>query len=389
MHFFSTVFSPAIFLLLKQQYCHERKRAQEQAMNELVQILKNTRQHLMTGVSHMIPFVVSGGILLAVSVMLYGKGAVPDGATDPNLKKLFDIGVAGLTLMVPFLAAYIGYSISDRAALAPCAIGAWVGNSFGAGFFGALIAGMIGGLVVYYLKKIPVHKVLRSVMPIFVIPIIGTFITAGIMMWGLGEPIGALTASLTTWLQGMREGSIVLLAIIMGLMLAFDMGGPVNKVAYAFMLICVSQGVYSVVAIAAVGIAIPPLGMGLATLMGRKYFTPEERETGKAALVMGCVGVSEGAIPFAAADPLRVIPSIMIGAASGCATTALLGVQCYAGWGGLIVLPVVEGKGGFIIGLLVGAFVSAACVIVLKALTKKKASAAKADDELDLDFEIN
>ena len=152
-------------------------------MNELVQILKNTRQHLMTGVSHMIPFVVSGGILLAVSVMLYGKGAVPDAATDPNLKKLFDIGVAGLTLMVPFLA--------------PCAIGAWVGNSFGAGFFGALIAGIIGGLVVYYLKKIPVHKVLRSVMPIFVIPIIGTFITAGIMMWGLGEPIGALTASLT------------------------------------------------------------------------------------------------------------------------------------------------------------------------------------------------
>ena len=106
-------------------------------MNELVQILKNTRQHLMTGVSHMIPFVVSGGILLAVSVMLYGKGAVPDAVADPNLKKLFDIGVAGLTLMVPFLAAYIGYSIAERSALAPCAIGAWVGNSFGAGFFGA------------------------------------------------------------------------------------------------------------------------------------------------------------------------------------------------------------------------------------------------------------
>lgn len=346
-------------------------------MNELVQILKNTRQHLMTGVSHMIPFVVSGGILLAVSVMLYGKGAVPDAATDPNLKKLFDIGVAGLTLMVPFLAAYIGYSIADRAALAPCAIGAWVGNSFGAGFFGALIAGIIGGLVVYYLKKIPVHKVLRSVMPIFVIPIIGTFITAGIMMWGLGEPIGALTASLTGWLQGMREGSIVILAIIMGLMLAFDMGGPVNKVAYAFMLICVSQGVYSVVAIAVVGIAVPPLGMGLATLIGRKYFSAEERETGKAALVMGCVGVTEGAIPFAAADPLRVIPANMLGA------------QCYAGWGGLIVLPVVEGKGGFIAGLAVGAIVSAACVILLKALAKKKTSDAKADDEMDLDFEIN
>ena len=313
-------------------------------MNELVQILKNTRQHLMTGVSHMIPFVVSGGILLAVSVMLYGKGAVPDAVADPNLKKLFDIGVAGLTLMVPFLAAYIGYSIAERSALAPCAIGAWVGNSFGAGFFGALIAGIIGGIVVHYLKKIPVHKVLRSVMPIFIIPIVGTLITAGVMMWGLGEPVGALTNSLTQWLQGMQQGSIVMLAVIMGLMLAFDMGGPVNKVAYAFMLICVAQGVYTVVAIAAVGICVPPLGMGLATLIGRKNFSAEERETGKAALVMGCVGVTEGAIPFAAADPLRVIPSIMVGSVCGAVTAALVGAQCYAGWGGLIVLPVVEGS---------------------------------------------
>ncbi|EIH5190211.1 PTS fructose transporter subunit EIIC [Escherichia coli] len=320
-------------------------------MNELVQILKNTRQHLMTGVSHMIPFVVSGGILLAVSVMLYGKGAVPDAVADPNLKKLFDIGVAGLTLMVPFLAAYIGYSIAERSALAPCAIGAWVGNSFGAGFFGALIAGIIGGIVVHYLKKIPVHKVLRSVMPIFIIPIVGTLITAGIMMWGLGEPVGALTNSLTQWLQGMQQGSIVMLAVIMGLMLAFDMGGPVNKVAYAFMLICVAQGVYTVVAITAVGICIPPLGMGLATLIGRKNFSAEERETGKAALV---------------------------------------GAQCYAGWGGLIVLPVVEGKLGYIAAVAVGAVVTAVCVNVLKSLARKNGSSTdEKEDDLDLDFEIN
>ncbi|ELM1059190.1 PTS fructose transporter subunit EIIC [Escherichia coli] len=334
-------------------------------MNELVQILKNTRQHLMTGVSHMIPFVVSGGILLAVSVMLYGKGAVPDAVADPNLKKLFDIGVAGLTLMVPFLAAYIGYSIAERSALAPCAIGAWVGNSFGAGFFGALIAGIIGGIVVHYLKKIPVHKVLRSVMPIFIIPIVGTLITAGIMMWGLGEPVGALTNSLTQWLQGMQQGSIVMLAVIMGLMLAFDMGGPVNKVAYAFMLICVAQGVYTVVAIAAVGICIPPL-------------------------VMGCVGVTEGAIPFAAADPLRVIPSIMVGSVCGAVTAALVGAQCYAGWGGLIVLPVVEGKLGYIAAVAVGAVVTAVCVNVLKSLARKNGSSTdEKEDDLDLDFEIN
>ena len=326
-------------------------------MKELVQILKNTRQHLMTGVSHMIPFVVAGGILLAVSVMLYGKGAVPDAATDPNLKKLFDIGVAGLTLMVPFLAAYIGYSIAERSALAPCAIGAWVGNSFGAGFFGALIAGIIGGIVVHYLKKIPVHKVLRSVMPIFVIPIVGTFITAGIMMWGLGEPVGALTTSLTEWLQGMQQGSIVLLAVIMGLMLAFDMGGPINKVA---------------------------------TLIGRKNFSSEEREAGKAALVMGCVGVTEGAIPFAAADPLRVIPSIMVGSACGTVTAALFGAQCYAGWGGLIVLPVVEGKLGYIAAVAVGAVVTAVCVNVLKSLARKKVSQVdQKEDDLDLDFEMN
>lgn len=281
-------------------------------MNELVQILKNTRQHLMTGVSHMIPFVVSGGILLAVSVMLYGKGAVPDAVADPNLKKLFDIGAAGLTLMVPFLAAYIGYSIAERSALAPCAIGAWVGNSFGAGFFGALIAGIIGGIVVHYLKKIPVHKVLRSVMPIFIIPIVGTLITAGVMMWGL------------------------------------------------------------------------------ATLIGRKNFSAEERETGKAALVMGCVGVTEGAIPFAAADPLRVIPSIMVGSVCGAVTAALVGAQCYAGWGGLIVLPVVEGKLGYIAAVAVGAVVTAVCVNVLKSLARKNGSSTdEKEDDLDLDFEIN
>lgn len=358
-------------------------------MKELINILKNTRQHLMTGVSHMIPFVVAGGILLAVSVMLYGKGAVPDAATDPNLKKLFDIGVAGLTLMVPFLAAYIGYSIADRSALAPAAIGAWVGASFGAGFFGAIIAGLLGGTIVFYLKKIPVPKILRSVMPIFVIPIIGTLLTAGIMMWGLGAPIGALTTGLTEWLQGMQQGSIVVLAIIMGLMLAFDMGGPVNKVAYAFMLICVAQGVYTVVAIAAVAIATPPLGLGFATLIGRKYYTVEEREAGKAAILMGCVGVTEGAIPFAAADPLRVIPAIMIGAASAATTAALLGAQCYAGWGGLIVLPVVEGKLGFIIALLVGMTVTALLVNLLKSFAAKKQAAAAKENDLDLDFEIN
>ena len=175
-----------------------------------------------------------------------------------------------------------------------------------------------------------------------------------------------------------------------GTLLACDMGGPVNKVAYAFMLICVAQGVYTVVAIAAVGICVPPLGMGLATLIGRKNFSAEERETGKAALVMGCVGVTEGAIPFAAADPLRVIPSIMVGSVCGAVTAALVGAQCYAGWGGLIVLPVVEGKLGYIAAVAVGAVVTAVCVNVLKSLARKNGSSTdEKEDDLDLDFEIN
>ena len=350
-------------------------------MNELVQILKNTRQHLMTGVSHMIPFVVSGGILLAVSVMLYGKGAVPDAATDPNLKKLFDIGVAGLTLMVPFLAAYIGYSISDRAALAPCAIGAWVGNSFGAGFFGALIAGMIGGLVVYYLKKIPVHKVLRSVMPIFIIPIVGTFITAGIMMWGLGEPVGALTANLTGWLQGMREGSIVVLAIIMGLMLAFDMGGPVNKAAYAFGVGLLSTQTYApMAAIMAAGM-VPPLALGLATLIARNKFDKSQREGGKAALVLGLCFITEGAIPFAARDPMRVLPCCIVGGAVTGAISMAVGAKLMAPHGGLFVLLIpgaITPVLGYLLAIIAGTLVAGLSYAVLKRPEAPAAEAEKA-----------
>ncbi|MBJ4125694.1 PTS fructose-like transporter subunit EIIC, partial [Salmonella enterica subsp. enterica serovar Rissen] len=150
------------------------------------------------------------------------------------------------------------------------------------------------------------------------------------------------------------------------------------------------QGVYTVVAIAAVSICVPPLGLGLATLIGRKNFSVEEREAGKAALVMGCVGVTEGAIPFAAADPLRVIPSIMVGSACGAVMAALFGAQCYAGWGGLIVLPVVEGKLGYVAAVAVGAVVTAVCVNVLKSLTRKNVSQVdEKEDDLDLDFEMN
>ncbi|CAH0532755.1 PTS system mannose-specific EIIBCA component [Vibrio stylophorae] len=355
-------------------------------MNDLISILKNTRQHLMTGVSHMIPFVVAGGILLATSVMLSGKGAVP--AEGSWLHDLFFIGVAGFTLMVPILAAYIGYSIADRSALAPAAIGAFIGaNMYNTGFFGAIFAGLLGGIVVFYLKKIKVPSFARSVMPIFVIPIIGTFITAGAMVWLIGEPIGAATDALTGFLRGMQDSSIVVLATVMGLMIAFDMGGPVNKVAYAFVIMCVGEGIYNVAGISAVAVAVPSVGMGLATFLNKKLYDVSEQEAGRASILMGTMGITEGAIPFAAADPLRVIPSIMIGTAVGSVTAALLGVKCYAAWGGLIVLPVVEGRFGFLIALAVGSIVTALLVNLLK--SRRTVIDTNADsDDLDMDISI-
>ncbi|MCT4605455.1 MAG: PTS fructose transporter subunit EIIC [Marinisporobacter sp.] len=358
-------------------------------MNDLKAILKNTRQHLMTGVSYMIPFVVAGGILLALSVVLYGQGAVPEEGTW--LHELFFIGVRGFQLMIPILAGFIAFSIAERPAIAPAAIAAYVGNEMGAGFFGAVIAGLLGGIIVYYLKKIKVPAVFRSVMPIFVIPIIGTFITAGLMQWVIGAPIATITKTLTAWLQGMQSGSIVILAIIMGLMNAFDMGGPVNKVAYAFTIMAVSEGLYKIAAINAVGVCAPPIGMGIATFLAPKKYTESEKEAGRASILMGLVGITEGAIPFAAADPLRVIPSLMIGAAAGCASAALLGAENMVAWGGLIVLPAVTGKIQYIISIIIGSAVTALLVNLLKKPVQEKvenhSEADSIGDELELEFE--
>lgn len=356
-------------------------------MKDLISILKNTRQHLMTGVSHMIPFVVAGGILLALSVMLNGEGAVPQEGTW--LHDLFFIGVAGFQLMVPILAAYIGYSIADRSALAPSAIAAFIGaNMYNTGFFGAIFAGLLGGIVVFYLKKIKVPSFARSVMPIFVIPIIGTFITAGAIVWGIGEPIGAATAGLTEFLKSMQDESIVVLAIIMGCMIAFDMGGPINKVAYAFVILCVGEGIYNVAGISSVAVAVPSMGMGLATFINKKLYDDSEKEAGRASALMGTMGITEGAIPFAANDPLRVIPSVMVGTAAGSVTAAVMGVESYAAWGGLIVLPVVEGRFSFVIALLVGSLVTALMVNLLKSRRKAVEPGKQDVDDIDLDIEI-
>lgn len=349
-------------------------------------LLKETRKHLMSGVSYMIPFVVAGGVLLALSVMLSGNPSAPESGI---LKDIWDIGIAGMTLFVPILGGFIAFSMVDRPGIAPGMIGAYLANSVGAGFLGGMIAGLIAGIVVYYLKQIKVPKIMRSVMPIFIIPLLGSFIVGGIIIWVLGTPIAALMTALTTWLNGMGGTSKVILGLILGCMIAFDMGGPLNKVAYGFAVGLVATNPQ---VMAAVGVAIctPPLGLALATFLAPKKYTSEERESGKAAVIMGFIGITEGAIPFAAADPLRVIPSIMVGGAVGSITSLLFNAANNAPWGGWIVLPVVENIFGYIIATVLGVVVTALMVNILKKPISEQSSLIDKSgnlDELDIDFE--
>ncbi len=352
-------------------------------MKDLINILKTTRLHLMTGVSYMVPFVVAGGILLAIGVMITGEGSVPKDGTFA--KDLFDLGVAGLGLMVPILAAYIGFSIAGRPGLAPAGISGAVASAIGAGFLGGLLGGLIGGIAAYYLKQTPVPKKIHTVVPIFIVPIIGTLIAAGGMLWVFGPPVAAINTSLTHWLQSMDTSNAILVAIILGLFTGFDLGGPVNKVAFAFMLMSVGAGVYGPVAANSVAICTPPIGLGIATLLSRRLYSDAERETGIAGFLMGSIGITEGAIPFAASDPLRVIPSTMIGSAVGAATVAILGVKGHAAWGGLIVLPVVEGKMKYLIAIALGALTTALMVNFLKTVWKQKKS--EQEEEFEFSFE--
>ncbi|SHE61415.1 PTS fructose transporter subunit EIIC [Alkalibacter saccharofermentans] len=348
-------------------------------MNELMEILKDTRKHLMTGVSHMIPIVVAGGVLIALSVAMSGSPSVPDEGTF--LKGIFDIGAAGFALMVPFLAAYIAYSIADRPGLAPGAIGGFLCNSIGAGFLGGLIVGIIAGIIAHLLKKIQVPTTLKPVMPIFVIPLVTTLLVGSLVMWGIGAPIASMMEGLTNWLVALNTGNKILLGAIIGAMCAFDMGGPVGKVAYTFGVGLLGSGVTTVMGAVGVGVCIPPLGMALATFLAPKKYTMGERENGKAALIMGTIAISEGAIPFAAMDPLRVIPSMMIGGSVGSALAMMFGATNAAPWGGLIVLPVIGNPIGYLVSVVVGVVITAFTVNALKTVV-----AEDADEDLEMEM---
>ncbi len=364
-----------------------------------------TRRVLMTGVSYMIPFVAAGGLLIALGFLLGGYEITEDGAAIattstlfdlPNLDEygldhallnspllaylgalLFTLGSTAFSFLVPALAGYIAYAIADRPGIAPGFVMGAIAVTLTSGFLGGIVGGVLAGIVAHWIAgwKVPVW--MRGLMPVLIIPLLATLVSGFVMVVVLGKPLGALMDALSDGLNSLQGGSAIILGIILGLMMAFDMGGPLNKTAYAFATAGLGAAATATDApelrvMAAVMLAgmVPPLALALATAVRPGLFTAPERENGKAAWAMGASFITEGAIPFAAADPLRVIPSIMAGSAVTGALSMALDVSLRAPHGGIFVLFAVDGVVGFLIALVAGTLVAAALVITLKSLNR-------------------
>lgn len=327
-------------------------------------------KHLMTGVSFMIPFVVAGGILIAIG---FAIGGIYVFKTPGTLgETIFSTGKAAFALMIPILGAYIAYSIADRPGILPGMVGGYIASNNGSGFLGAMVAGFAAGYLVLAIKKyIKLPKSLQGLMPVLVIPVISVAVMGLFMFYVVGKPMAAFNTSLSAWLTSLSGTNAALLGIILGCMMAFDMGGPVNKAAYTFATATVASGKPSAI-MAAVMVAgmTPPLGIALSTILTKNKYTQEEREAGKANWALGLSFVTEGAIPFAASDPLRVIPSLMAGSAVAGALSMLFGCTLIVPHGGIWVLAipnVVAGLLPYVISLIAGTVITA---LILSALKK-------------------
>jgi PTS system fructose-specific IIC component len=323
--------------------------------------LQELKKYLLSGVSYVIPFVACGGIMIAIAIGFAPMTqSGPDFSHAPFIKLILDIGTAAFFFLVPVLSAYIAFGMADRPGLVAGFVGGYIANQMGAGFLGGIVSGLLAGTVVRAIKKIRAPMVLRPIMPILIIPVVSSFIVGAVMYTAIGGPIKDLMALLSAWLSTMGTGSAVVLALVLGGMIAFDMGGPVNKVAFFFGVSMIKDGQYAVMGACAAAICIPPIGLGLATLVGKHLWSEEEREAGYASIAMGAIGITEGAIPFAAADPLRVIPTIMGGSMIGSVIAMLGGVGDHAPHGGLVVLPVIDNRLPYIIAVIAGSLAVAA-----------------------------
>lgn len=345
------------------------------------------RGWLMTGVSYVIPFVAAGGLLIALGFALggYQITEAPDIVSigDGNVSTLtfdpgsltswaalsFQIGGLAFGFLVPVLAGFIAYAMADRPALVPGFVGGMIAVQTGAGFLGGLVAGLLAGAVIMGLKLWQPPRALAGIMPVLVLPLIGTALVGTVMFLVVGQPLAAATTGLTNWLNGLSGTNALLLGALLGLMMAFDMGGPVNKAAYAFAVAGLSTGSETALMIMAAVMAagmVPPLALALATVVRKGLFSKAEQENGRAAWLLGASFITEGAIPFAAADPLRVIPSIMAGAAVTGSLSMAFGSTLRAPHGGIFVVPLIGNPFAYLLAIVAGTLVSAALVIGLK-----------------------
>jgi fructose-specific phosphotransferase system IIC component len=335
----------------------------------MTQALRNFRQYLLSGVSFAIPLIACGGILIALSVAFAMTPHGPDFTGHPTLQLVNLIGATAFQLMLPVLAGYIANAMAGKPALAPGFIGGFLAGNIptpdgviSAGFLGAMAAGLIAGLVVLGIKRWKPPAALRPVMPILVIPMLASLIVGFLMLKVIGIPIAHLFEVLGAWLNSMSTGNAVVLAAVLGAMIAFDMGGPVNKAAFFFGSAMLTKGNALIMGPIAAAICTPPLGLGLATLFRSGRWSEEEREAGRAALAMGMIGITEGAIPFAAADPIRVIPCIMLGSMAASMVAMVGGVGDHAPHGGPIVLLVIDHRLIYVAAIVIGMAVTAVAV---------------------------
>ncbi|PVC84560.1 fructose-specific PTS transporter subunit EIIC [Streptomyces sp. CS014] len=346
------------------------------------------RTYLMSGVSYMVPFVAAGGLLIALSFAIGGyeiasAKSVADhfvwGEADSWAALLNQIGSAAFAFLVPVLAGYIAYGMADRPALVPGFVGGSIALTVNAGFLGGLVAGLLAGAVVMAIQRVPVHATLRGIMPVLVIPLIASAVVGFLMFIVVGKPIASLQNALTDWLNGLSGSNAVILGVVLGLMMCFDMGGPLNKVAYAFAvggLADPTDGSLKVMAAVMAAGMVPPLAMALATTVRKKLFTKTERENGRAAWVLGASFITEGAIPFAAADPLRVIPSVMAGGAVTGALSMAFGATLRAPHGGVFVVPLIGEPFLYLLAIAAGTLVATALVVLLKGARRAAPDAA-------------
>jgi len=357
-----------------------------------------TRQILLTGVSYMIPFVAAGGLLIALGFLFAGYEIAdtgndialsnsladlpPGGFTEYLGAILFTLGGLAFSFLVPALAGYISFAIADRPGIAPGFTAGALAVFIGGGFIGGIVGGVIAGFTALWVSNLKVPQWLRGLMPVVITPLVASLVVGLIMFFLIGRPLAWVNSSLTEWLSGMSGTSAVFLGIILGLMMCFDLGGPVNKAAYAFAtagLAAATTASFEIMATVMAAGMVPPLAMALATTIRPGLFSEPERENGRAAWLLGATFISEGAIPFAAADPLRVIPSMMFGGAITGALCMAFGATSRAPHGGIFVLFAIDNKLGFVIAIVAGTIAAALAVVAAKQFIKP---GAKAEPEL-------